>query len=193
MPGSFTDYLANGALPARQGNQNTLLAPAGAYQVAGGRFITIAVLRDSHWQKFCAAIAREDLAADARFATNGQRLQHRAALDALIVPLLAAQPADYWIAKLRAADILCGPINSVADVLADPALAACLPLIDTGLPSATRTLGAPIRYNGEFFTADLPPPAKGQHTREVLAEFGFTAEEIEALLSSGSAFAAKAS
>jgi crotonobetainyl-CoA:carnitine CoA-transferase CaiB-like acyl-CoA transferase len=192
MPGSFTDYLASGALPARQGNQNTLLAPAGAYQVAGGRYITIAVLRDSHWQKFCAAIAREDLAADARFATNGQRLQHRAELDAILVPLLAAQPADHWIANLRAADILCGPINSVADVLADPALAACLPLIDTGLPSASRTLGAPIRYNGEFFTADRPPPAKGQHTREVLAEFGFPAEEIEALLNAGSAFAAKA-
>lgn len=192
MPGSFTDYLANGALPARQGNQNTLLAPAGAYRVGGGRFITIAVLRDSHWQKFCAAIERDDLAADARFATNGQRLQHRAELDAIIVPLLAAQPADYWIAKLRAADILCGPINSVADVLADPALAACLPLIHTGLPGAARTLGAPIRYNGEFFTADQPPPAKGQHTREVLAEFGFTAEEIEALLKTGSAFTAKA-
>lgn len=192
MPGSFTDYLASGALPARQGNQNTLLAPAGAYRVAGGRFITIAVLRDSHWQKFCAAIERDDLAADARFATNGQRLQHRAELDALIVPLLAAQPADYWIAKLRAADILCGPINSVADVLADPALAACLPLIDTGLPGAARTLGAPIRYNGAFFTADQPPPAKGQHTREVLTEFAFTAEEIEALLKTGSAFTAKA-
>jgi len=192
MPGSFTDYLASGALPARQGNQNTLLAPAGAYQVEGGRYITIAVLRDSHWQKFCAAIEREDLAADARFATNSQRLQHRAELDALIVPLLAAQPTDYWIAKLRAADILCGPINSVADVLADPALAACLPLIDTGLAGAPRTLGAPIRYNGDFFTADRPPPAKGQHTREVLAEFGFAAEEIEALLKTGSAFTAKA-
>ncbi len=192
MPGSFTDYLASGALPARQGNQNTLLAPAGAYQVAGGRFIAIAVLRDSHWKKFCTAIARDDLAADVRFATNGQRLQHRAELDAIIVPLLAAQPADVWIEKLRAADILCGPINSVADVLADPALAACLPLIDTGLPGAPRTLGAPIRYNGEFFTADRPPPAKGQHTREVLAEFGFTAEEIEAFLGAGSAFTTKA-
>jgi crotonobetainyl-CoA:carnitine CoA-transferase CaiB-like acyl-CoA transferase len=190
MCGNFTDYLTSGALPQRQGNQNVLLAPAGAYRVAGGRFITIAVLRDSHWQKFCAAISRGDLAGDARFATNGQRLKHRAELDAIIVPLLAAQPADYWIEKLRAADILCGPINSVADAVADPALAACLPVIDTGLPGAPRTLGSPIRYNGEFFAAKLPPPAKGQHTREVLAEFGFAADEIEAFLRGGSAFTA---
>jgi crotonobetainyl-CoA:carnitine CoA-transferase CaiB-like acyl-CoA transferase len=191
MCGGFTDHLTSGAVPLRQGNQNVLHAPAGAYRVAEGRYITIAVLRDSHWRKFCAAIGRADLADDARFATNERRLQHRAELDAIIVPLLAAQPAAGWIEKLRAADILCGPINSVADVMADPALAACLPLIDTGLPPAPLTLGAPMRYNGEFFAAVEPPPARGQHTREVLAEFGFTATEIEAFLSAGSAFTAE--
>jgi len=149
------------------------------------------VLRDSHWRKFCAAIARADLADDPRFAGNARRLQHRAELDAIIVPLLAAQPAACWIEKLRAADILCGPINSVADVLADPGLAACLPLIDTGLPGAPRALGAPMRYNGEFFAADQPPPAKGQHTREVLAEFGFSEADIETFLNTGSAFTDK--
>lgn len=188
MCGSFTDYMASGRLPERQGNQNTLLAPAGAFEVAGGRFITIAVLRDSHWQKFCAAIDRGDLATDGRFSTNAQRIKHRAALDAIIVPLLKSNVSEFWVEKLRAADILCGPINTVADVIADPALAACLPLIDTGLPDTPRAMGTPIRYDGEFFTAERPAPAKGQHTKEVLTEFGFGAEEIEQLLRSGSAF-----
>jgi crotonobetainyl-CoA:carnitine CoA-transferase CaiB-like acyl-CoA transferase len=188
MCGGFTEYLASGRLPQRQGNQNTLLAPAGAFQVEGGRYITIAVLRDSHWKKFCAATGLDHLADDARFSTNAGRVQHRAELDSIIVPLLESKTSEYWIERLRAADILCGPINTIADVLADPALAACLPLIDIGLPNASRALGAPMRYDGEFFDARQPSPAKGEHTREVLAEFGYTTEEIEGFLRAGSAF-----
>ncbi len=188
MCGGFTEYLSTGRLPPRQGSQNSLLSPAGAFEVAGGRFITIAVLRDSHWQKFCAALELGQLAGDRRFDSNAGRVQHRAELHAVIVPLLKSRPAEYWLERLRQADILCGPINSVADVLADPALAACLPLLDTGLPSAAPVMGGPIRYNGEFFTATRPAPAKGQHTREVLAELGYAAGEIDGFLRSGSAF-----
>lgn len=188
MCGSFTENMATGRLPPRQGNQNSLLAPAGAFEVAGGRFITIAVLRDSHWRKFCAALALDGLSDDERFATNAARVKNRDALDRIIVPQLRAGTSEYWLERLRAADILCGPINTVADVLADPALAACLPLIATGLPDGMRTLGAPLDYDGAFFEAVRPPPAKGQHTVEVLAEAGYTAAEIEALLREGSAF-----
>ncbi|MDP1673615.1 MAG: CoA transferase [Burkholderiales bacterium] len=186
--GGFTEYMASGRLPPRQGNQNSLLAPAGAFEVAGGRFITIAVLRDSHWQKFCAALELHDLSADGRFSTNAGRVKSRAELHAIIVPLLKSKPADYWLERLRLADILCGPINTVADVLADPALAACLPLLDTGLPDIACAMGSPIRYNGEFFSAERPSPMKGQHTRELLAEIGYTASEIEGFLRAGSAF-----
>ena len=188
MCGSFTENMATGLLPPRQGNQNSLLAPAGAFEVAGGRFITIAVLRDSHWQKFCAALALDGLVADERFATNAARVKNRDALDRIIVPQLRAGTSGYWLERLRAADILCGPINTVADVLADPALAACLPLMATGMPDGMRTLGAPLNYDGAFLETTRPPPAKGQHTVEVLAEAGYTAPEIEALIREGSAF-----
>jgi crotonobetainyl-CoA:carnitine CoA-transferase CaiB-like acyl-CoA transferase len=188
MCGGFTEYLASGRLPPRQGNQNSLLAPAGAFKVASGRYITVAVLRDSHWQKFCVALGLEQLASDARFATNAARVAHRAEINAIITPLFETKPAEYWLEKLRAADILCGPINTVADVLSDPALKACLPLLDIRLPNAAQALGSPIRYNGEFFSAERAAPAKGQHTSEVLAEIGYITEEIESFLRDGSAF-----
>lgn len=188
MCGSFTENMATGLLPPRQGNQNSLLAPAGAFEVAGGRFITIAVLRDSHWRKFCAALALHGLADDERFATNAARVKNRDALDRIIVPQLRAGTSEDWLERLRAADILCGPINTVADVLADPALAACLPLIDTGLEQPARALGSPLRIDGGFFDARRPPPAKAEHTREVLADAGYSAPEIEALLVDGCAF-----
>jgi len=188
MCGGFTDYLASGRVPLRQGNQNSQLTPAGAFKVAGGRYITVAVLRDSHWRKFCAALGLELLVNDARFATNAARVAHRTELHAIIDPLFESKPSEHWLEKLRTADILCGPINTIADVLADPALKACLPLLDIGLPNAAQALGAPVRYNGEFFSAERAAPAKGQHTREVLAEMGYLAEEIEAFLRDGSAF-----
>ena len=188
MCGGYTENMATGRLPPRQGNQNSLLAPAGAFEVAGGRYITIAVLRDSHWQKFCSALALDALATDERFATNAARVKHRAALDAIIVPLLKSNTSEHWLPKLRTADILCGAINTVADVLADPALVACLPLLDIGLPNAARALGSPIRYDGDFFAAERASPAKGEHTREVLADIGYSAQEIDALIASGGAF-----
>lgn len=188
MCGSFTENMATGLLPPRQGNQNSLLAPAGAFEVAGGRFITIAVLRDSHWRKFCAALALHGLADDERFATNAARVKNRDALDRIIVPQLRAGTSEDWLERLRAADILCGPINTVADVLADPALAACLPLIDTGLEQPARAMGSPLHIDGGFFHARRPPPAKAEHTREVLADAGYSAPEIEALLVDGCAF-----
>jgi crotonobetainyl-CoA:carnitine CoA-transferase CaiB-like acyl-CoA transferase len=188
MCGGYTENLATGRLPPRQGNQNTLLAPAGAFEVAGGRYITIAVLRDSHWKKFCTALSLDALADDERYATNAARVSNRDTLNAIVVPLLKSRPSEYWVEKLRAADILCGPINTVADVLADPALAACLPVLDLGLPNVAQAMGGPIRYDGEFFAARRPAPAKGQHTREILTEIGYAPDEIDALLATGGAF-----
>ena len=164
--------------------------PAGAYEVADSRFITIAVLRDAHWKKFCIAMDLQHLADDERFRTNAARTANRAELDGIIVPLLKAEPAEVWLERLRRADILCGPINTLADVAGDPAIAAHLPLIDPGLPGVARVMGTPIRFNGAYFTADKPPPGKGQHTREILSELGFSSSEIAAHVQAGSAFLA---
>lgn len=185
------DYLAAGRLPERQGNQHTTLAPAGAYRVAGERYITIAVLRDSHWQKLCAAMNLEQLVTDERFATNPARVKNRAELDRILGPILAGNTSEYWLERLRAADILCGPINTVADVMADKDLRATLPLIDPMLPGVPHVMGAPIRYDGQYLAAERSPPVKGQHTREILAEFGFGTADIEILVRNGAVFEAK--
>jgi formyl-CoA transferase len=189
---TFTDFLVAGRLPRRHGNQNAAHAPAGAFETAGGRYITIAVLRDEHWRKLCAALGLAALADDGRFASNALRVEHRTDLDRIMVPIFRSKPAHAWIAELRAADILCAPVNTFADVAADPALAACLPLIDPMVPGASRIMGNPIQFDGAFFGAERPPPGRGQHTREILGEFGFDADEIDAFLRSGTAVQADA-
>ena len=186
---TFTDYLASGRLPQRHGNQNAAHAPAGAFVTGDSRYITVAILRDAHWKKLCAALDMPELADDPRFINNGLRVANRTILDAIITPIFQSKPAEFWIEQLRAADILCGPINTFADIMADHDLAACLPLIDPKLDGVTRIMGNPIRLDGAYFTATQPAPARGQHTREVLSEFGFDTAEIEGFLHSGGAYA----
>ncbi len=192
MGASYTRFLASGKTPLRQGNQNTNLAPAGAFKASDGRFLSIAVLRDSHWQKFCAALELSDLAGDPRFATNALRVEHRAILDEVVTPMFASQPADYWLERLRAADILCGPINTFADIAADPNLSASFPLVEAMAQTTRQAVGIPIRLDGEYAATYRPAPAKGQHTAEVLAEFGYSDTEIQAFLDAGAVFKKKA-
>jgi len=187
---TLTDYLASGRLPQRHGNQNAQHAPAGAYAAAGGRYITLAILRDAHWKKLCAALELPALADDPRFNNNALRVGNRAALDAIIAPLFKSKPAEHWIAQLRAADILCGTVNTFADVIADTDLAACLPLIEANIDGVARMMGNPLRIGGDYFSAARPAPARGEHTREVLGEFGFSTVEIDGFLQTRSAFAA---
>ena len=189
MAGGYTDCLISGRSPTRQGNQNSLHAPAGTFETADGRHLSLAVLRDSHWRRLIRVLDLDELAADPRFTSNAARVRHRAELDAAIGRRLRTEPCAVWLERLRAADILCGPVNTVADALADPTLRSALPLLDTGLPEAPLILGGPIRRDGGFLPLHRPAPARGEHTREVLLELDYTPAEIDALLASGAAFA----
>jgi formyl-CoA transferase len=188
MGAGFTRYLASGKTPQRQGNQNTNLAPAGAFKASDGRYLSIAVLRDLHWIKFCSAMELGDVVEDPRFVTNAVRVENRAALDEIIVPMLASQPAAYWLKRLRAADILCGPINDFADIAADTSLSAGLPLVDPMAPNVPLAMGVPIRLNGNYAETVRPAPAKGEHTQEILTEFGFCADDVRAFFRNGVVF-----
>lgn len=188
MTAGYTRFLASGEVPLRQGNENKNLAPAGAYKGSDGRYFTIAILRDEHWQKLCAALELAELGGRADLATNRQRVERRAEIDAVIAPMLASQPAAYWLKRLGRADILCGPINTFEDVANDPHLSSQLPLVSAMAPGVPQSIGVPIRRNGQYNATYRPAPAKGQHTREVLSELGLTGAEITDLLNTEAAF-----
>ena len=117
------NYLVSGQVPRRMGNTHPNIAPYAVYPTSDGWFI-LAVGNDGQFQRFCTAMGRDALAQDARFASNALRLQHRAVLEVLIGEATRLHPRDDLLALLERAGVPAGPINSVADALADPQIIA---------------------------------------------------------------------
>lgn len=179
----FTGFLLDGTLPGRQGNQNPALSPAGAFRTSDGKYIALAVLRESHWSKFCEAISRPELEEDTRFSSNARRLENRPELNGILVSLFETGDQTEWLSTLGEADIVCSPVNSYQDLMNDPELARAVSTVELDLPAGpVRTVGNPVQVDGRRFEARIPSPRLGEHTAEVLGELSFTKREIEELL-----------
>ncbi len=185
----FNVFLMTGELPKRCGNQNPSLSPAGAYRTKNNKFMTVAILGESYWERFCRAIGMAEICKDERFKNNSLRVKNRAALNEIVVPILLGKPREEWIRIFREADILCSPINNFADLLDDSGLAESISLWKCRLKGKEiRMMGNPIEMDGQFLTLELPPPLKGEHTHEILKELGYSPEEIQAMISEGIAY-----
>jgi crotonobetainyl-CoA:carnitine CoA-transferase CaiB-like acyl-CoA transferase len=173
-------YLTSGRVPARQGNAHLQIVPYQAFQTADD-WLIIAVGNDGQWQRFCHAAERADLAADARFTTNTQRVTGRATLVPMVEELMRTRPSADWQERLVAAEVPCAAVLDYAQLFALDQVAA------RGMKTTVRDpagnpvdlLGTPIHLHG----ADLPPPGMpptlGQHTDEVLrAVLGLDGERI---------------
>lgn len=185
----FAHYQRTGELPQRSGNQNPVLSPAGAFRASDGGYMTVTVLGDPYWERFARALQLGAAAGDARFRSNSLRVQNREALHRLLEPIFASQPRAHWLATLAEADILCYPINSFEEVIADAALVEPMALWSLQAEGRDmRAAGNPIQIGGEFAPLRRPPPRKGEHSREILAELGYSAEEVKSLLAKGIAY-----
>ncbi|MDX2235586.1 MAG: CaiB/BaiF CoA-transferase family protein [Hyphomonadaceae bacterium] len=117
------NWFVGGQAPTRLGNAHPNVAPYQVFRTADA-FLILAIGNDGQFRTLCAHAGREDLIADARFATNAGRIGHRDALTALLAPLLATRTTDAWIAGLDAVGVPCGRINAIDQVFSDPQVAA---------------------------------------------------------------------
>jgi crotonobetainyl-CoA:carnitine CoA-transferase CaiB-like acyl-CoA transferase len=181
-------YLSTGAVPAQLGNAHPMIAPYDTFRTVDG-YVNIAVGNDSLWQRFCTVLGLETLLEDERFATNAGRSTNRAALYAVIEPRFAELTTDAVVHCLDAAGVPCGPIRDVAQAMDDGQTRAQGLVIDVEHPTLGRleVSGAPYHFDGEPVRARQAPPLLGQQTAEILAEVGYTAEEIDDLIASGAA------
>jgi crotonobetainyl-CoA:carnitine CoA-transferase CaiB-like acyl-CoA transferase len=181
------DFFATGKPPRPMGNAHPSIVPYQVFQAAD-RPVIVAVGSDKQWAQFCHVVGLgPEVRDDPRFATNPARLEHRAQVVALVEARLSAWPSADLLDQLRAAEIPCGPINSVPDVLADPHFLERANVVEQAHPRAgmLRTLADPVRLTDTPATYRLPPPMLGEHTEAVLTELGFTTEAIADLRTAG--------
>jgi CoA:oxalate CoA-transferase len=182
---AFTEYLNTGVIPVRQGNSNPFIAPAGAFAGSDGNYFTVSCLKESHWQRLCETVGREDLLADPRFLDNGQRVQNRTSLDAQLSETFANRPASEWVDVLRERDVLCAAINDLEAVMADSGLGGVLPLINVGSTQALQTVGHPVRFGGHFPKPYAGVQRIGTDSRATLTQLGYGKDRIASLVASG--------
>ena len=181
-------YFATGAAPGPSGSAHTLSAPYQAFRAADG-WLNIGGANQSNWERVARVLGSPEWIADPRFRTNADRMTNLSDLTSLMHARLKSRPVHDWIAALEAAGVPCGPINSIADMVADPQTAARAMVVELEHPRAgrTRALGLPIKLSASPGSVARSAPLLGQHTREVLAEYGFAAAEIDALYALGAA------
>jgi formyl-CoA transferase len=173
--------LVSGNDPPRQGNTHPNIVPYQPFEAADQPII-IAVGNDRQFARLAEICGNPGWAADPRFATNGARVANRSDIVGLISAAIRQKPAAEWLDQLEAAGIPAGPINSITQAMADvQAKHRAMVRNLAGVP----LVGSPIRVDGERADSDLPPPALGEHTHEVLAGLGLDTEAIERLKAVG--------
>jgi len=176
------NWFATGRIPPRQGNRHATIAPYETFTTSDGE-IVIAVGNDATWQKFCPAIGVPELAADPRFATNKDRMEHYDSMRPPIDREFRSKTNAEWVKILNDAGVANGEVRDIGQMLNDPQLAAREMVQTLMHPTvgATRVIGAPIKLSENAATVRTAPPTLGQHTDAVLSEIGYDSAAIAAL------------
>lgn len=179
-------FLASGEPPGRWGSAAPYAAPNEAFPTQDG-YVMVAAYSPERWQSLCRVLGRPDLINDARFASNAARVQHRGELAAVLGEIFKQATTSQWLARLEAADILCGPLLSYPDLIAHAQVAASGMIVPVVHPQAgvQRVAGIPHRLTTTPASVRLPPPLVGEHTEEVLRESGFSVAEVAQLIEQG--------
>jgi itaconate CoA-transferase len=171
-----------GISPQPNGLSSPMVAPYGAYRTADGQTLVLGTTNDREWQRLAVQVlARPDLAEDPRYATNADRVAHRAELDAVIGDWAASQPLDSCRAAVQAAGLGHARLNDPAEALSHPQLVERGRWQEVGSPvGPLLCLLPPPEVAGWDWRLD-PVPALGEHTEPILRELGFGADDLAAM------------
>jgi crotonobetainyl-CoA:carnitine CoA-transferase CaiB-like acyl-CoA transferase len=181
------NYLATGRDPVRLGNQHPNIVPYQVFATQDG-YLVLSIGNDPTFRRFCDSFGLAHLPAEPRFTTNAARVAHRDEVTAALAPVLAQHLTAWWIDRLEALKIGCGPINTLSEVFADPQIQARGTVRTMHHPAGheVRVIANPVRLSATPADYRLAPPLLGEHTDAVLArELELTPEALAALRDAG--------
>ena len=158
-----------------------------AYRDAEGKYFTVAALSEDQWRRLCQVVGVADLGTDPRFDSLLKRVNNAAELIPLLQGKFAAHPRQYWITALNAQHIPSGPVYSHEDLRREPHVQEMnlLPTIHHPLAGATQAVGLPVVFHGSPASIRQPAPLHGQHTEDILRQYGYSEAQIAELKSTG--------
>lgn len=164
-----TNYLVGGMLPTRLGNAHPNIVPYQSFPTKNG-YCIVAVGNDTQFRQFAKVLGLPDLADDARFSTNRDRVAHRGILVDLISGIMQTRGRDEWLQDLEAAGVPAGPINDVAEVFSDPQVLSRDMKIALQHPQqqSVNLVGNPLKFSRTPVQYKAAPPLLGEHTRALL-------------------------
>jgi len=181
------NYLVTGVAPRRLGNSHPNIVPYQVFAASDGHLI-VAVGNETQFARMCEVIGRSELASDARFATNAARVNHRDEIVATLQEIFATRTMRHWLDALERVGVPCGPINTIADVFADPQVQARGLRLDLPHPAigSVPSVANPIRFSATPIAYRSAPPMLGADTDEILREtLGVSPDEIARLRNAG--------
>ena len=174
-------HLNTGERPRRLGSRHPLIAPFQAFPTKDEP-IVICVDTEAQWKRLCDAIDRSDLIASPLFPDGSARARHHAELEPELISALSKRTRAEWLSIFESAQVPAGPINDIATAVTDPQVVARGMIRRSG---ERAFVNQPVRFSTYPETPDDPSPALGEHTQAVLAEYGYSNDEIAGMQADG--------
>lgn len=176
-------FLSLGETPGLAGNNHPVVSPCGVFQTKDGP-INIAANTTNMWVSLCNILELNELVSDARFIDNASRAVNRDELKNLIEKKLAMFDRQHWTNLFNKAGVPAGPINNMAEVFSDDQVLHCKLVEEVKHPvlGPLKLVGIPIQFDQQKGNSiKRAPPLLGEHTAEILKEFGWSTSDIDAL------------
>lgn len=177
------NFLIGGETPLRRGTAHPNLVPYQAFETCDG-FLILAIGNDRQFVRLTKCIGKPELATDKRFQCNSKRVEFRGPLVDILAAVFRTRSTEQWLKALGDADVPCGPINTIDEVLTG-AFAEERGLVQTmvhPMHDALPTVANPVRFSQTPVSYRLAPPTLGQHTHEILTDWlDYTDQDFEKL------------
>ena len=175
-------WLMQGEVAPQVGNQHPTSMPTNRYLSKNGA-VNIAVAGNDTWKRLCNALDRPEWINDPNYVTNADRRENRDQLNADIAEIIATKTSGAWVDALTEAGVPCGPIYKIDEMFDDPQVQhlGIAQTLETHPFGETKAVGQPFVLSRTETSMAASPPLRGEHTKELLEELGFSSDAIDAM------------